>query len=64
MVEWGRFPYAHELLRADLDHGNAGRIVKMRDDPVSHCSGPISSPQRNMGRADFIYKTAAKPLPD
>src|SRR5262245_26258331 len=36
MVERRELPFAHELLRADLDHGHAGRVVEMGNDPVGH----------------------------
>jgi hypothetical protein len=28
--------HAHELLRADLNNGNAGIVMKVRDDMVRH----------------------------
>src|SRR5205807_6020385 len=40
MVERRRRADAHELLRADLDHGRADVIVKMRNDVLGHCGSP------------------------
>jgi hypothetical protein len=31
---------AHEFLRADLDHGDAGIVVEVRNDMVGHNSSP------------------------
>jgi hypothetical protein len=36
MVERRIGAHAHEFLRADLDDGNAGIVVKVRDDLIGH----------------------------
>src|SRR6478609_9274985 len=36
MVERRHFALAHELVRADLDHRDAGRVMEMRNDLVGH----------------------------
>src|SRR5215470_14955754 len=36
MIEWRRCADALELLGADLDHGHAWSIVKMRNDVLGH----------------------------
>ncbi|BAM90662.1 hypothetical protein S58_46810 [Bradyrhizobium oligotrophicum S58] len=36
MIERRIGAHAHELMRADLDDGDAGIVVEMRDDVVGH----------------------------
>jgi hypothetical protein len=40
MIERGIGAHAHEFLRADLNDGNAGIVVKVRNDMIGHLIHP------------------------
>ena len=42
MIEGRQFADAHELPRSDLDHRNAGSIVKVRNNHICHGSGQVN----------------------
>ena len=54
VIERRQLAFAHEFPRADLDHGNARRVVKVRDDRFRHllcpCSPVAARPWRLRGR--------------
>src|SRR3954465_2204312 len=70
MVERRHFALAHELVRADLDHRDAGRVMEMRNDLVGHAVrrfrpllGTLGAPPEMLAPGFDAPPPAARPAP-